>query len=345
MQHLIPHQLHLSPAQKRKLLSGLSVQISHAKMGAGAGSDILHLNGKNAKKILSAFKKVKGVRITLDPEEIGESGEGLYGSGVSRSKKAKKWTKYSVDTINDALGLAGKAKTMFGYGSSVGTALSVRAGRSPLSIGYGSRVKKAEKWEDFSVGAANDALGLASKAKNIFGYGVNRAKKAKKWTKYSVDTINDALGLAGKAKTMFGYGSHGPIGANSMKPRGIGGDGLYGYPAHSGSGLYGSGGGCGLYGSGLASVIRKRGRPRILGRGAATESKAFRTAMRINKQVVSDAPVVVKSLPSGRATINSRVRPSSSEMTLSPYQSMTSPAMNPYVPKNAYQNGGVDYNL
>ena len=324
MQHLIPHQLHLSPAQKRKLLSGLSVQISHAKMGAGAGSDILHLNGKNAKKILSAFKKVKGVRITLDPEEIGESGEGLYGSGVSRSKKAKKWTKYSVDTIGDALGLAGKAKTMFGYGS---------------------RVKKAGKWEDFSVGAANDALGLASKAKNIFGYGVSRSKKAKKWTKYSVDTINDALGLAGKAKTMFGYGSHGPIGANSMKPRGIGGDGLYGYPAHSGSGLYGSGGGCGLYGSGLASVIRKRGRPRILGRGAATESKAFRTAMRINKQVVSDAPVVVKSLPSGRATINSRVRPSSSEMTLSPYQSMTSPAMNPYVPKNAYQNGGVDYNL
>ena len=68
--------------------------------------------------------------------------------GVNRMRKAKKWTDYSVDTIEKGLGLASRAQNMFGGVS---------------------RSKKAKKWTDYSVDTIEKGLGLASKAQNMFG--------------------------------------------------------------------------------------------------------------------------------------------------------------------------------
>jgi hypothetical protein len=55
----------------------------------------------------------------------------------------------------------------------------------------------------------------------------------------------------------------------------------------------------------------------------------------LNNNIVQQQP-----LPSKYGT-NPKVRPSSMEMTLSPYQSMSSPAMNPFVPTSYAQMGGT----
>jgi hypothetical protein len=117
--------------------------------------------------------------------------------GVSRSKKAQKWTDYSVDTAEKGLGLASKGIGMFGGVS---------------------RSKKAKKWTDYSLDTAEKGLGLASKAVGMFG-GVSRSKKAKKWTDYSLDTAEKGLGLASKAVGMFGAGARKdlPAGAAATK--------------------------------------------------------------------------------------------------------------------------------
>ena len=286
--NLIPHQLGVSKPQLKKLLKGLVIQLAHEKLGSGAGDTILHLAPDNAKRLLSAYKRVKGLRMKLTPEEIEHTLQKLggekEGGKISRSKKAKKWEQFSVDTLGDALNLGAKAKSMFGYGV--------------------SRSKKAKKWEDFSVNTVNDALNLGAKAKSMFGGKINRMKKAKKWTQYSVDTLGDALNLGAKAKSMFGYGVKSniadrmaklramrrPIGSNpaTYAPRISGGEGLYGYP--SGAGLYGNG----LNGG--VNVIKRRGRPPKSGLGIATQTKVYRTAMRLNKGGLEiDAPIINNS--------------------------------------------------
>ena len=72
-----------------------------------------------------------------------------------------------------------------------------------------SRIKKAEKWRDYSVDTIDKGLDLASKGKNIFGGSldggkVNRLKKAKSWASFSADTIDKGLDLGLKAKMIAG---------------------------------------------------------------------------------------------------------------------------------------------
>jgi hypothetical protein len=80
------------------------------------------------------------------------------------------------------------------------------------------------------------------------------------------------------------------------------------------------------------------GRKTGLGMAKITKlSKPYKTAMSYGKRMkVPNAPV------SKFNDINPRVRPSSDEMTLSPYQQLTSPAMNPFTPKYAFQQGGQE---
>jgi hypothetical protein len=74
--------------------------------------------------------------------------------GVSRSKKAKKWTGYALDTADKALGLATK------YGGV-------------------SRSKKAKKWTGYALDTADKALGLATK------YGAGEKPKVARFAKGS----------------------------------------------------------------------------------------------------------------------------------------------------------------
>ena len=64
----------------------------------------------------------------------------------------------------------------------------------PAEGGKISRIKKAQKWTDYSVDTVGKAIGLAKMAG--MGGKISRIKKAQKWTDYSVDTVGKAIGLA-----------------------------------------------------------------------------------------------------------------------------------------------------
>lgn len=88
-------------------------------------------------------------------------------------------------------------------------------------------------------------------------------------------------------------------------------------------------------------VKRGRGRPRK-GTGVAS-SKPFKQALALNKMTfgvtLNNSSGVNE--PISKFKTDPRVKPSSTEMTLSPYQNIHSPAMNPFVPKSYQQEGGA----
>ena len=84
----VPHQIHLSPSQAQKLLSGGAINIPLRQMGSDKGSEVVLLKAPNAKKLLSGFKKNKGVRIMMSPDEIEATM--MKGSGVNIGKAFKK---------------------------------------------------------------------------------------------------------------------------------------------------------------------------------------------------------------------------------------------------------------
>ena len=96
------------------------------------------------------------------------------------------------------------------------------------------------------------------------------------------------------------------------------------------------------YGAVPPLMGRARGRPRkYTGAGATDMSKPYKEALRRNYGVKLDNTAIVTEPASKFSGVDRRVRPSSTEMTLSPYQSMSSPAMNPFVPTKYTQQGGT----
>ena len=89
----VAHQLHLKEPQIHKLMERKPVQISLAQMGADKGKHIIYLEKPNAKKLLSSYRKGKGIRLTLTPDELEQSikeGSGLRRSSSSDSEKSEK---------------------------------------------------------------------------------------------------------------------------------------------------------------------------------------------------------------------------------------------------------------
>ena len=56
-----PHQLHLTEDQVMKLVHSLPVMVKHHQMGSGVGKHVLMLKPQNARKLLTAYKKNKGM--------------------------------------------------------------------------------------------------------------------------------------------------------------------------------------------------------------------------------------------------------------------------------------------
>lgn len=82
---MIPHQLHLTKPQVVKLLKGGAVVVPHKHMGAEKGEHIMMLSPQSARKLLTSYKKGKGMRIMLTPEEINHSIQ--HGRGFMDSAK------------------------------------------------------------------------------------------------------------------------------------------------------------------------------------------------------------------------------------------------------------------
>lgn len=78
---IIPHQLHLTKAQKINLIKGKPVNVSHSNMGSGAGNVVITLTPANARKMMTAYKNGKGVRLSMSqPEILGtyKHGKGFF---------------------------------------------------------------------------------------------------------------------------------------------------------------------------------------------------------------------------------------------------------------------------
>ena len=69
-------QISISPAQLSKIKRGMPIQIKHESMGNG--DIVVSLHPENSKKMMSAFKRGKGLRMQMDEDEVRASG--LLGS-------------------------------------------------------------------------------------------------------------------------------------------------------------------------------------------------------------------------------------------------------------------------
>ena len=319
MTSLIPHKLNISIPQLKRLLKGHAVQLSKELIGSGAGDKVVHLNKKNANKLMRAYNNSKGMRLTLGPDEMSITG----GNVIATSKDVSK------DLIN------------------AGGDRAVRAIE-------GSNVKKTAKKNASRLITAGTDRALRALA----GSGVNRLNKANRWEGFANKTIRDAIDTAGKAGRVYydttsplsrmGFGVRRKRGGNVIATsKDVSKDLINAGGDRAVRAIEGSGrrrGGYGLYGYGAMqpAVMPVNVNPPKLGKGLATRSKVYRTAMRRNIGVDIDNASIAKP-PSGR--YNPAVKPASSIMTMSPYQGTNSPAMHPFVPMNSYQNSGVSPNM
>jgi hypothetical protein len=86
---------------------------------------------------------------------------------------------------------------------------------------------------------------------------------------------------------------------------------------------------------------RRRGRPRKVGGELnAVMSAPYKNAMRLNFGGLTRSAVVDNAPLTSFNQVNPKVRPSSTEMTMSPYARLDSPAMNPFIPAYYTQEGG-----
>ena len=65
-------QIRISPAQLSKIKKGMPIQIKHDSMGSG--DFVIAVHPENAKKMMSAYKRGKGLRIQMDEDEVRASG-------------------------------------------------------------------------------------------------------------------------------------------------------------------------------------------------------------------------------------------------------------------------------
>ena len=301
------------------------MQLSKELIGSGIGDKEIHLNKKNANKLMRAYNNSKGMRITLSPNEIEVSGgnliatskggaKTLINAGVDRAVRAIAGSGVS-ETRHMMMKNAGKYGGNLIKTSKGGAKTLINAGvdRAVRAIAGGNLIKTSKGGAKTLINAGVDRAVRA-----IAGSGVNRLKKATRWEGFANKTGRDAIDMGAKAGRAY---------YNTMSPMEQMGFGLYGYgmmkPAVMPPGY------------GFSKTPK-------LGKGVATRSKVYRTAMRRNMGVDIDNAAIAKP-PGGR--YNSSVRPSSNVMTMSPYQGTNSPAMHPFIPMNAYQNSGVSQNM
>jgi len=441
----VPHQIHLSLSQIKKLGSGLSTNLKHSQMGADKGEVVVMLKPQNARKMLTSYRKGKGMRLCMSPDEVektltvgrgfadigkkiahygataigtavgtyfgnpmagamvgevlGQTAENAIDYGLKKgAKKTKKQLeKKAMDAIEDKIEelpkevkvIAKKAieeipeKKFLGVGLYAGGLYggklkkgspemkermaklrAMKKGGSVLDEKFSINDIKNTGRDLFGKGVLDEKFSIndiKNTGRDLFGKGVLDDKfSMRDINKKLKDYIKDGSGMRRKkGRGAFDFldpNKNGltdsvnktftpdlgrDIGSNlihkgipsavggltGMAVGGITGNPLAGLAVGSTVGNYA--------GTKLADEV---GRKTGLGMAKITKlSKPYKTAMMYGKRMkVPNAPL------SKFNDINPRVRPSSDEMTLSPYQQLTSPAMNPFVPKYAFQQGGQE---
>jgi len=107
-------QISISPAQLAKIKRGLPIQLKHDSMGSG--DMVIAVHPEKAKKMMSAYKRGKGLRITMDENEVRASGlldgikrlgkkveKGVVDAGNKVAKPTKKVISQIPKPIRDVL--------------------------------------------------------------------------------------------------------------------------------------------------------------------------------------------------------------------------------------------------
>ena len=154
--------------------------------------------GNNRMELIKKIMKEQGLNLPQASKFIKENGlykkvEKAVGGGnksgkINRSKKAKKWKDFTVDTANDGLDLALKATDPFKHVKNLFGGEVEGGGNKSGKI---SRIKKATKWRDFANDTANDGLDLYAKAtdpfkrvKSLFGGDVKPKRAPSQWVQF-----------------------------------------------------------------------------------------------------------------------------------------------------------------
>jgi hypothetical protein len=437
----VPHQIHLTRPQIQKLGQGLSTNLKHSQMGADKGDIVVMLRPQNARKMLTSYKKSKGMRLSLSPDELDETMK--HGTGFF--KTLKKWT--GINKSDVIRGAKKIGKEAIKHGSVVaGTAIGAYMGNPMAGAMIGKALGEAgeatiDSIEPTKAGVKFDPrAGAKAGAKSIY-------KDARKVAVEAIDEQLDKLppeyrnigekALAGEYPdsasairdvagaymgSMGGLGLYGgrlkkgspeakarmamlrerkaggkinigkafkklgkdidrgfkkeiarPFMRDVGKPtadaftskdamsayKAIGKHAIeQGIPIATALGSMALGDPTGMSGAAMGNIAsqyasqaytdkvgtgRPRGRPRKNGGALAMMSKPYKQALKLNKSTygLELGGFSTDNAPVSKFSTNPRVRPSSSEMTLSPYQNMSSPAMNPFIPTTYRQEGGT----
>lgn len=375
---LIPHQLHIATDKVKKIVKGLPVNIPFTHMGSGVGEHIVLLRPQNARKLLTAYKKGKGMKLLLHPHELHHTihhGRGFFdyakklyrkaGETVSKAldnpvinKVAQQAVRYGTDALGTAVGtyfgnpeaghLVGEMLGQAGedaiksksidtgakklYGSAKGQAKEIafdaihnkihdlprevqpiarEALQSSFNVSRGGKlVKGSPEAKAFMASIRNKKSGGKVNWKNV---GNKILGGLKTTAHYAIPAITGTLGGIAGAEL-------GPVGSMAGSATG----------SYLGNQINKS----------IGVGVRRRGRPRKIG-GGASISNAYKQALRNNFSGLTLSNDAIDNAPLSNFKINPKVKPSSTEMTLSPYQGINSPAMNPFVPKSYAQMGGT----
>ena len=430
MHELIPHQLHLTHQQLAKIVKGQGVNVPVSQMGSDKGDVVVMLHPHNARKMLDAYKRNKGMRLGLSPVELEASM--TEGRGFGRfMKKVGRKIKHGLSDAGKAIGKVakpvGSSLIHAGIPAVLGVAGDVLGGPAGGVAGavLGDLASK-ELGEATGLGLYGGGLygggltpeqarkhymhlirsmrGMSEEEKaKIRGSGLFRTLRkigiTKKGIVKGLKTIgNNALKLGSAAiGTAIGSFTGNPmLGASLASSIDRAGEkaldtlepGKYGVQMRAGEALSGLKKDMKdlakvelqrviaekvpvdlqdmaqevvagvpikqaikdeMHRRGVVSDIslgegvkRGRGRPRknVMGAGAP-QSVAYQRALSANFSGLKLNNIVSDNAPVGNYKINPVVRPSSDEMTLSPYQSTSSPAMNPFIPTYYTQMGGT----
>jgi len=139
----IPHQLGLSARQPLMLMKGGAVLVPHSNMGADRGDYVMMLEPQNARKLLTAYKKGKGIKIKLTPNEITETlkrGRGF----MDKVKKAMEKGRVIMNDLLDNPAVKELGKVGIKKGAEfVGNAIGGYFGNAELGRNVGKFVGEA----------------------------------------------------------------------------------------------------------------------------------------------------------------------------------------------------------
>ena len=213
----------LSSTQLSKILNGHSVRVS-----AGNGHDV-ELSKEQFKKFSKAHKNGKAMTLTMDPYQI-QNHQHLRGSGnVKKTARgnAKRLITAATDRAIRSITGGNVIATSKDSGKRLIVAGTDRAIQSIEGSGFGGNITATSK----DSGKRLIVAGTDRAIQSIEGSGVNRLKKAQRWEQFSNATIRDGIDTAGKAARVY-YDSTGPMaqmgfGLKKRSPRKRRGGALY----------------------------------------------------------------------------------------------------------------------